>query len=1112
MSHSDSRPNRNPSDRLAGQNLDDLRQAEQTLRQHDRQLDSLIGLLPGSAYRALADEHWTALFVSKGVEDLTGYRPDELTSGRLSYNDIMLPEDRAAAREAVLTALRERAMYNHEHRIRHKDGSVRWIWSRGHGVFAPDGTLRFIEGWQLDITRRKRAEEEIGRLNQELRSRVDEMQAILDIVPVGIAIAHDPECRRIAHNPYLSEVLGVPVWSNASLTAPSDERPDSFRVCQDSKELPADQLPMQVAACTGVEVRDYEMDVVRSDGVTRKLLCDVRPLRDAVGRVRGSVGAFLDITSRRQMEEALRQSEEQFRRAVLYAPFPILIHAEGGEILQVSQTWTELTGYMQEELRTITDWTGRAYGERHGSVESDIARLYDLDARVEEGEYLLTTRSGETRTWDFHSAPLGQLPDGRRRVITMAVDVTERKRAEEELRRAKDAAEVANRAKDEFLANVSHEIRTPMSAILGMTDLALDTPLTEDQRQCLMTVKSAADALLGIINDILDFAKIDAGRLELDPTDFSLSSVLGATLRALAVRAHKKGLELMCQQRPDVPDALIGDAGRLRQVLLNLVSNAIKFTERGEVVVTVGQAASLASAPDKLAACPTEVVLQFTVSDTGIGIPADKQERIFRAFEQEDTSTTRKYGGTGLGLTIASRLVALMGGEISVDSVPGQGSTFAFTGRFGLQLHPSQTSAAPPPAVLRGLPVLIVDDNATSRRILEEWLRGDAMEPTAAGDGATAMAALWHGVAQGRPYTLVLLDGRMPDIDGLALAARIRQQAELSATRIILLTSGDRPGDQARARQPGISANLLKPLQQTVLMETILRVMNHQGGPEGLLDSPAVVRPAILEALVGVPVRILAAEDNEFNRDLLEHMLARLGLSAAMAVNGREALALLEREPFDLLLLDIHMPELDGFQVIQAIRQRERTAGGRLPVIALTARSRKEDRERCLRAGMDECLTKPFNAEDLWAAIDRVLKTLPLRNPPRLDLLDPPVLLAACGGDPAMLRKMCRSLQSRVPEHVAAIRGALQDQDALRLRDAAHKLNGIVSAFSTVAGEQAANLEDLAASGLLKETLPVVEQLDKLATELARLAGGLTIEALRKQAELTEDPNRTPSP
>jgi CheY-like chemotaxis protein len=582
-------------------------------------------------------------------------------------------------------------------------------------------------------------------------------------------------------------------------------------------------------------------------------------------------------------------------------------------------------------------------------------------------------------------------------------------------------------------------------------------------------------------------------------------------------------------------------------VLLNLVGNAIKFTERGEVVVlveTAGEPAPVQESgdrsqgseargerldapltPDSCLLTPDSVRLRFAVTDTGIGIPSEKQATIFQAFEQEDTSTTRKYEGTGLGLTIAARLVALMGGQITVNSVPGQGSTFAFTARFGLQPRPPETTPASPPVVLRDLPVLIVDDNATNRHILEEWLRGFAMEPTVAGNAATAMDVLLRGVAQGRPYPLVLLDGRMPDIDGLALAAMIRQQAELSATRLILLTSGDRPGDLARARQLGIRANLLKPLQQRELMETILRVMGHTAddkvtrwhGDKVTEDSqhPVTLSPGHLVTLSsGKALRILAAEDNVFNRDLLEHMLTRLGLSAAMAVNGREALALLQREPFDLLLLDIHMPELDGFQVVGAIRERERTAGGHLPVIALTARSRQEDRERCLRAGMDECLTKPYSAADLWATMDRVLrkdesgnrkdeneKTSPADSSSAMGLIDPMVLLAACGGDPAMLGKMCRRLRSLVPEDLAAVRDALHDQDALRLREAAHKLYGTLSAFSTVAGDQAADLEDLAARGMLNEARPFVERLNECATELARLADGLTVETLRKLAD-----------
>jgi two-component system, sensor histidine kinase and response regulator len=367
-------------------------------------------------------------------------------------------------------------------------------------------------------------------------------------------------------------------------------------------------------------------------------------------------------------------------------------------------------------------------------------------------------------------------------------------------------------------------------------------------------------------------------------------------------------------------------------------------------------------------------------------------------------------------------------------------------------------------------------------------------------------------VAQGRPYPLVLLDGRMPDIDGLALAAKIRQRTELSATRIILLTSGDRPGDLARAHQLGITSNLLKPLQKSELMETILWVMGHQGDPKQLPSSPAVVRPPSPEGLVGVPLRILVAEDNEFNRDLLEHMLARQGLSATMVVDGRAALALLERDRFDLLLLDIHMPELDGFQVIGAIRQRERTAGGHLPVIALTARSRQEDRERCLRAGMDEYVTKPFKPDDLWAAIERVLRSRPHPKPPRLDPIDPQVLLASCGGDPTMLQKMCRSLQARVPEHLAAVRQALQDHDAPRLREAAHKFYGMIAAFSTVAGNQAADLEDLAASAELDKAPRILAQLETIAGELLRQVDSLSIENLRHQAEAADESDPTMDP
>jgi two-component system sensor histidine kinase/response regulator len=847
---------------------------------------------------------------------------------------------------------------------------------------------------------------------------------------------------------------------------------DSMRIVD-----PRDQVAMTLFVLVGIAISGVNEALNR---VQRRLLANERRLAE---------------------EQALRESEERFRYMVQNSSDIISLFDREGTIIYQAPSIERVLGYRpQDRIGRNVFHDPIVHPDDIGQKRAFFERCVGGPGVPVTAEFRLRHIDGSWRHIEaigqnFLNAPIAG-------VVANYRDITDHKRSEDALRLAKEAAESANRAKDEFLANVSHEIRTPMNAILGMTELALDTPLSEEQRQWLRTVKSAADNLLGVINELLDFSKIEAGKLELDLARFSLRASIGETLRALATRAHKKGLELVSHVQSDAPDSLIGDGGRLRQVMLNLISNAIKFTQRGEVIVRVE------STRDALPGA--EVELYFVVSDTGIGIPLDKQDAIFRAFEQEDTSTTRKYGGTGLGLTIASRLVALMGGKITVESQLGRGSTFSFTARFGHLPEQPESITPSPPVLLHNLRVLVVDDNATNRRILEEWLRDWQLEPSAVGEGLAALDALWGAYASGRPFELVLLDARMPDTDGLALAAKIRQRSELCSTRIILLTSAERSADVVRSRALRIDASLLKPVQQDELLETIYLVMS-RNNREGPTAAPIVVKQSAEETpSISAPLRILIAEDNELNLQLLEQLLLRRGHRVRVANNGEEALAFAEEDHFDLLLLDIHMPKLDGFEVVRAIRERERVSGEHLPVIALTARSRQEDRDRCRAAGMDDFLAKPLRAVDLWSTIDRVLTAPAPAAGFSRSLLDPQVLLAACGSDAAILDKICQALRAYLPGQVSAVREALQSRDAQRLRQAAHKLSGIVAAFSTVAGGLAANLEDHAESGDLEESARLVDQLESMALELVQQVQGVSIEGLERQAAV-DDPARTAS-
>ncbi|HMJ04638.1 MAG TPA: response regulator [Chthoniobacterales bacterium] len=1043
---------------VAHENISARKRAEAEVSKAGGRLEAIINSVEGIVWEADGPTR-RVNFVSQKAEKILGYPIARWLDEPDFWRGHLHPDDREKTIAASSGATTESRPVELEYRMVAADGRAVWFRDATSLIQVP-GQNAVQRGFMIDISLRKQNEAALRRQQTELRVLFDLMPAMIWFKDTNNGI--------LRVNQRVADAAGKSVDQ-------IEGRPSREIYPEDAARFYADDLSV---IASGVPRLGFVETLVGPGGEKRWVQTDKVPYRDKDGKVIGIVAMAQDITERRRAELA-RQIVSEIAQGVITTDnlneLLALVHRSIGKLLYAEncfvglhdpatdlirfEFWADKCDEVPAPQSLANGLTRSSYVLRTGQPllvtkelghqlfpEGAIAKIGSASAswlgvplRTATGVIGVLAVQHYEKENAYSTGDLEFL-------VTVGDQVAlaiERKRAEVELRQAKEIAEAATKTKSEFLANMSHEIRTPMNGIIGMTDLALETNLNQDQRKYLGMVKSSAHSLLGLIGDILDFSKIEAGKLELEAIDFSLRDCIAGMLMPLGIRADQKGLELVADIAADVPDRVVGDPMRLCQILINLIANAIKFTERGEVVVRVENEAAPNGGSH----------LHLCVSDTGIGIPAEKQSAIFEAFAQADGSTTRNYGGTGLGLSIAAQLIEKMGGRIWMESEVGAGSTFHFTAHLGLQAGSSSARRADA-RDLDGLRVLVVDDNAVNRDVLQRMLMNWRMQPVLVQSGAAALAEMARAAAAHAPYELLLLDAIMPGMDGFSLVEKIQAQDALVPAIVMMLSSSRPGGNASRCSALGIGGWLAKPVTHSDLLDAILHSIHPAvpALPELLVRQVAAPEPATPHR----GLRILVAEDNVINRAVVTGILEKQGHTLVHASNGVEALQALREGSFDLILMDGQMPEMDGFEATRLIRALEaETGGAHVWIAAMTAHAMAGDRERCLAAGMDDYLAKPLRKEDLLRVLEScrhaqtgpVLAQTTTPLPQGLALYGRAELLAQCDGDDALMGRLIGLFQENTPRLLEDIRNSVAQRGARDLFRSAHAFRSSLGAF-----------------------------------------------------------------